>query len=335
MEVPTSSLSASDLRDQLGQAQVRWMQKICRSNQKAVNGYRTDKHYLQKGIWYVTDLRKACIEMKQQAMLKFLESNDKWVVGYAPPKYFSRIPDSSNFTGSRIMHFIAKKDVMPAEALKAAVAGLTIGECGMAYQISRYGALLDVLGEDKFNRLFGSEVGQPINIGYMVDDALQPMRLFVDFTQKAKMNKAGTENNRPIEIGQGVLIRGAKDFNLKKPFDHRQSHNALCCDSTPGHQRFLSLGSNEEGESEEEYHQKLLEGYNCPQDPLFIVPDSMKATFKQLCPTMELLKNHTVTEIDGYDPGSVQDFKIDLIKKIVKLPLEQVSMAFVNEYNSI
>lgn len=331
-----TSYDPAELRDQLGTAQVRWMQTICKGSNEALRGYHEEKGYIQKRVWYISDLRKACEELNQPGMLKFLEENNRWVLGYAPAKYFTKISDGGNFTKYRIMHFVAKQDVLPSEALKAAVAGLTIADCGVACQMARYGALLDVLGEPKFNRLFGNEAGQSINIGYRVDDELQPMRLFVDFTEEAKTGEAGERNHRPIKIGQLALINGVNNFPQKKPLGNWQSINVLCMDNTPGKQRFLYLGSSEEGETEEKMDQQLLEGYNCSEDPFYIVPEKLKETFKRFNPSIEEFKCDVVTEVEveGYDPHSIQDFKVDLIRDLVALPLEQVSMNFVKMHPS-
>ena len=162
--------SNAELRGRLGQGTVKWMKEITKGSNESLQGYQKDNSLLQKNMWYGPDLLEACKKCNQIKMVEFLMKGNKLLSGYASNKYFSTIPDSGNFTGARVMHLIAKKDVLPADTLKAAVAGLTICDCGMACQIARYGALLDVLGEEKFNRLFGKEHGQPINICYEINN---------------------------------------------------------------------------------------------------------------------------------------------------------------------
>ena len=322
-----------ELRDRLGEATTRWMQEICTASNEAESNYKKDKRYIQKCVWYASDLLKACKDLNQASMVKFLNDNYRLLLGYASPKYFDRIPDRSNLTGCRIMHFLAKAEVLPIEAFKAAVQGLTIADCGVTCQLARYGALLDILGEAKFNRLFGNEAGQPINIGYVVDDEKQPMRLFVDFTRSAKTCTAGQDGNRPVKKGQLILINGVAEYSLKKPLGVEKAYNAVCIDQTPGQQKFCALGLKAEGETESEINRKLIEAYNESEDPFILVTsDVMKAMFTAVCPTLLTRKDHQASRSKGYDKGSPQDFKIDLINDLIKLPLAQVSMAFVKNH---
>ena len=329
-----NQLVQNELRNKLGQATVKWMKEITKGSNEALGGYQKDNTFLQKKMWYGSDLLEACNKCNQNTMVDFLMKGNKLLSGYAPNKYFSTIPDSVNFTGVRVMHLIAKKDVLPSEALKAAVAGLTICDCGMACQIARYGALLDVLEEGKFNRLFGKEHGQSINLGYNIDDDLQPMRLFVDFTNAAKNALGGEINYRPVEIGQLILIDGVPTYTEKKPLGNWASHNVICYNKTSGEQRFGGFGLKNEGETEAEINQRLLNEYNRDEEPFKIVSSEVKSTLEKVVPQVAKLKDHKAAVVRGYAAASPQDFKIDLISDLVKMPLHEISISYVMNHLS-
>ena len=214
----------------------------------------------------------------------------------------------------------------------------------MACQMARYGGLLEVLGDDRFNRLFSAQVGQLMNIGHRIPDKLQPMRYFVDFTEAVNKKIMGEEGNRPVKTGQVVAFDGVSNYGFKKPYSQWKAHSTICIDDTAGAQKFVSVGTDPEGETESEICQNLLDEYNKEEDdPYLLFPenDEMVKNMKQLSSIFGE-KNASASmkklfpqaeKVGGYHPGTPQDFIIEIISDLMKLPHEQISMEFVKTHN--
>lgn len=275
-------------------------------------------------------------------MFDFIKKENKQLIGYVSPKFFDKIPEKDKLK-FRTWHFIAKPNVLPSDALKAAIKGLSIIDCGMACQIARYGALLDILEENKFNLLFSKNVLGLINIGHRDSDHLQPMRYFVDFTKAVDKNIVGEIGNRPVKIGQVVGFEGVKNYTFKYPYGQWKASNAICINDTPGEQKFVSLGTGPEGKTEAEICQNLLDNYNKHEEDLFIMApqgdkmvdhtnkmislfgkEAMNSSMKNLFPL--------ATKVEGYNSQTPQDFIVEIINDLIKLPLEQISIDFVKNH---
>lgn len=333
----------NSLRDKIGQATIRWIRLLDQNHQDALQKYPKDHKYLQKNVWYAEDLAKACQASTQPKMVAFIKKGNKQLIGYLNPKFFDKIKENEGKLKFRTWHFIAKSDVLPSDALKAALQGLSIMDCGMACQMARYGALLDLLGENKFNRLFGNQVGQLMNIGLRIYDELQPMRYFVAYTEAVNKNASGEKGNRPVKVGQLVGFEGVKTYSLKCLYGPWKASNTFCIKDTPGEQKFVSLGTGPDGMTESEICQTLLDKYNQDEDdPYLLAPNDdemvkpllllqsiggkefVSSTRKQLFPP--------ATKVEGYNPLTPEDFIIEIIRDLIKLPLEQVSMQFVKTH---
>lgn len=206
------------------------------------------------------------------------------------------------------------------------IQGPTIGECGMAVQLARYAALLDVLTKPKFDKLF-STPGHQINIGYMRDDETQPMRLFADFTKKAKERRLGSRNKRPVKVGQIVLFRGVENYHDKHPYGVGGSLNTVCTNATIGAQTFTNLRLNPKGITEAEIETWLLNSYNQDaEEPFSLFPKAYHAYLRAQNPRQASLKKHKATKTLGYDLGSPQGFKLPIIQELINAPLSDVTM---------
>lgn len=339
--MPTTQLSFH-ASDRLGEATSQWMQRM--SNK--------DPNNMREGIWYPNEHFLKSKKMDQK-LFEFLNKKAAYIRGYLNKKYFDYIndkgPNSNNvFNGKRIMHFLLKKEAEPSVALNSFLEGLFIVDCGVAVQIARYGALLELLGKDKFNILFGnSSKGQRMNLGYLIDDELQPMQYFVNFTtsamksglyeqingKKAPKDLVGTIGNRPVNVGQIVEFKGVVTHKYKHPWSADGGYNVVCTDSTPGHQLYMALGF-EKPKTEEEIIQLLINSYN-RQPTWEDKPEDLKDSLNQALSLQ--YANSIVSKLDpkkgeGFNSGSQQDFNYALIQELIDMPLNKVSMSFVKKH---
>jgi uncharacterized protein (UPF0305 family) len=328
VERPRDEKKLEKLRNALGDSVVKWMKIIAESNKEAMDNYKKDKTLIQKNIWYAEDHLKAC-ESLSPKMTAYIRKNKFQVTGRLNPNYFDITKDEKQ----NHMHYIAKKTVLASDALMEAIKGLTIIDCGIACRIAQYGALLDVLEIDKFNRLFGSAVGQSMNLNSTDGSDLQPMMYFVEVTFSAFKLGVGKIGNRPIKKGQTGAIEGADNYTDKFPFGIGGNMNVTCYDDTPGKQTFLGLGLNPEGESESEICEWLLKDYNQIKNPFFRSavkdhwePSEVKAIEKEVSKKFPPAK-----QVKGFNSESVEDFKAEIIYDLIEMPLEEVTMDFVKK----
>lgn len=313
------------IRQSLAESTVKWIKVIARSLQDSIAAQ--DPSCLDKGIWFPFYFLEAC-HRYDSATHNYVR-NTKWQMkGYAPPEFFERIPKNDAPLKCRVWEFLAKPDVLPSDALKAAIQGLSLIDCGMACQMARYLALLEVLKVDKFNRLFDSRVGQLMNIGYS-DDELQPMRYFVNFTTAANTKEKGTVGNRPVKEGEICCIEGVPEYQQKYPYMGWQSVNVICINEKPGEQKFVGLGIPSEGETEVEICKRLLDQYNKEENYSIFAPDELPVQFVQM---WSMLHPQKAEKVDGYHSGTPEGFIVEVIRDLVNRPLEEVSMAFVKNH---
>lgn len=328
----------------IAEATVRWITMIAQNAHDAMVNYSTDNKYLEQNMWYAEDLWKASLAAKNTTVIEWMKINHKQHIGYASPAHFHRILKPKNEVIQikfETNEFLVKPDVLPSAALKAAVTGLSIIDCGVACQIARYGALHDVLGEKKFNKLFSAESGELMNIGFTPNE-LQPMRFFVRASEACSKNDQGKPGNRPVKKGQLVGFEGAKYYEHKYPFSNWGNLNAICICDIPGQQKFVAFGTDPKGNTEKELCDLLLKNFKKNEDPYLIMAqdiESFRRTKEEVDSFSYSNKMYiqniydSITEVTGYCPGTIQEFIVELIDDLVKMPLEAVSMDYVKAYH--
>lgn len=324
------------LRDQLGTAVARSMQEMARTSEEAKRGRKRNQ-----GIWYPLDYIKA-LGAGNPTRYNYLREKGHLVNGWMPNQFFVPIysPIGPNTFRRRAWSFLAKKDVLPTDAIEAAKQGLSILDCGATCQIARYDALLQVLGAEKFNRLFGSAHGQRINVDYEIDDEMQPMRYFVDFTLAVKNQAPSTLDQRLIQVGQLVLFGGVPKYYQKHLSGMGANYNVICSDATFGRQRYVGHGLPSEGVSEEELALLMVREYNAKPDHYSRVPKEAIGQMEEIVEQgrVDTLANDRISEktplsrVRGFDPNSSQDFCIELIKDLIELPVNRVSIDYVKTH---
>lgn len=325
------------LRNQLGQHVADSMIEMVIGSEQAMK-----ESTPMKGIWYPQDYINAFGET-QSKWVERLRENGSLVDGWMPQQFWEPVYDQIglNTIKRRAWTFLAKKDVLPSDAIKAAKVGLCILECGAVCQIARYDALLKALGEDKFNRLFDEKQGgQRINVGYAIDDDLQPMKFFVDFTETAKKAAPGSLNKRIVKIGQIVLFHGVSEYHKKHPNGMGANYNVICMDDTNGAQKYIGHGLSSKGETEEEIALRMAKDFNQQPNYYSRLPESVKGEMKLILEEhkSESLKGRVVNlkrvfmAVEGFDRGSPQDFCLPLVADLIQKGPNEISMDYVKRH---
>ncbi len=320
-------------RTRYGQIVIQSMQEVLAHAKSEANTVGD----LEKGIWYAEDYCNALHRWGQNRRIQWFQTNQIFDKGFANPKYFDRKPGSG-------LHFIVKKTISATQALQAAITGVGIYDCGMVCQIARYRALEHILGTEKFNRLFDSHVeGARLNIGYLEDDHLQPMRLFIDFPTKERAEKALLEGtlhtmqqleDLPVQLGQLAYVHGTPEYPKKHAHGPAGAFNLFCSQETKGEQKFLGFGLDPKSVSAKSVYDRLSAEHNRPQNFQKLMTER---DFRDLQAMREQhgfiqYDSHTSDYVLGFMPDSVQDFKIALIWKLVHTPIDKIQPALLVNY---
>lgn len=326
------------LSDRLGNAVARSVQEMAAESEQAL---RTKK--ATQGVFYPGDLIHLLEASKEHALLEGARNQKCFINGWVNADYFDsvveKLPDRRRQI--RCFSFIAKDEVTASEALKAAKTGLRILDCGNVCEIALYDALLQELGEDKFNRLFSKEHGQKLNIGFTHDE-VQPMRYFCRFTEAAIQQIPGQVGSRRVQVGDVVSFNGVDEYRKKHPNGMGSNYNVVCIDATPGSQKYVGHGLSAKGAAEAEIALLMANEYNQKPDHFSRVPPKGYPFVRQILQdrnSASLAKDRVRTNkplkvVRGFDRGSPMALRADVIAALIELPLEQVSMDYVLSYLS-
>lgn len=263
---------------------ARTLQVIAADYENRCNKCLNDPQLLNNGIWmankYFSMLKSA--GNTAEPRLKLL-TDKNYIMDPLPPKGMEKIRvgivDKPTATGYKLAEVALKAGVLPSEALTAARTGLALLDCRAACQIAYYQAIHDVIGKDKFNIIFRADGEDPLLFGGKKNP--------IDHFLKAADITPQTKDKRPVEVGSWIAFENIGQYipkhNLLGDF---QALNAICIDATPGQQKFVGLGVNGEGCSEDEIEQALVEAHNeAPFTTEFITDELMAKMAKMEDPS--------------------------------------------------
>jgi len=248
-------------------------------------------------------------------------SNDKTreFIGFTNPNYFD-LTTSIQFENSLVSFFKSFDYIKPSEALKAFIIGPTFTECANIIQVSIYHLILNFVGDEKFDDLFGNllipftitpNIFMPILseiINKNEDNTYQAIignPLYFLFDEIYDLRLENLEHN---DI---VYIRGVEEYNLKHLSGASIGWNLICDkDESTGETKFIGFGPNEFGtrngsKTYEEMVKLLIDGYNKPQnnETLKIIEARKKVEeLKDSAINAESLKNDIIT---GFSSRSI------------------------------
>lgn len=293
------------------------LQAIAKRSRESLNGYAENPSFLDTGMWYPSDLFMALTKTQQTGKINLLMEKDAFYYGYANPEFFEPVKEQGGVERGRCA-FQVKDGVPAADALKEIRTGFTICDCTMAYSIAFYETLLDILGEEKFNRLFQGHfrmvLGQSLTF-------CTPENLLCEH-----------RNGSPfIKKGKRFYFEGVQYFHDKHLFSPWGGIHVVCIDDTANRQLFTGFGLDPEGETAEQIIQKLLEAYNEPADLTMGLSKELLDKFSIKIVYAQMCLDHQVTRerVIGLSASAPSDFKIDLINALIKASPEQVSSNFV------
>ncbi len=114
-----------------------------------------------------------------------------------------------------------------SEAIRSIFKGPSIVDCGNAVVICYYKALLEIIGDDKFDAYFTSNPFKPMRIQQCLEQGNCLIEDFCRFTDEAKHQPEGRENERLVEVGDLCGIEGIFYYTNKLPAGFGGSWNMI------------------------------------------------------------------------------------------------------------
>ncbi len=272
--------SGKQVQERLSEIAVATVRAIAADNQERMAGYKNNVHLLKSGVFYPNDYFMALESMDQVQRIDWFVKTGNLFHGIAPASHFVMQKDLQKPTGIRPLHFLLKPGAKPSEALAAIRQGLSLLSCGETCQIGYYEAIRGVLGTEKFDMLFAADSPTPLVIhADALDTPLEPLYIKTQPAQK-------------IAKGQIVQISNVPHYPFKHINGEAGSYLTMCCDDTPDHQTFTTLGLRPEGMSHQEVKEKLLEEFNSKPIGMRIVTPEVAARISKSLPFPELCEDY-------------------------------------------
>lgn len=224
-----------------------------------------NKHDAGKGIWYPVGYEKY---LKDELNT---EMNEAFWSGFANETFFEK---TGAFT------FKLKAGQKASEALLSFLNGPTVADCGNATTACYYKCVLDIIGEEKFDQLFGSDTYALTITQRGITDLNCPLYYLSDYTESSKKMTSGILGKRPLKIGEECHFGGVLWYANKHPGGFSGGWNVIYCgNSGEGDQLFMAHGF-ERPLTEKEINQRLIAAYNRERTP------------KEECQANQLKKPH-------------------------------------------
>ncbi len=229
-------------------------QSVIRDAEDRKNNYQRDYKLLGSGYWYQNDYFRALKEMKQISRLDYFKKNGSFYLGH-PPKGFVHVKDDQQPGGKRPCGYTLKQGVVPTEALKSVRQSLCFIDCQEAIQLAYYDTLLEVWGDEVFNRRFGFEGGTPL--AFDVDTGRTPLLAFME---QEVFETTDEKFYSSIRKGDELYFRNIPLYSFKHCNGEAMAYHCLCIEAGD-EKRFIALGIRKQV-NEEQMLEVLADEFN-------------------------------------------------------------------------
>ena len=308
-----STFSSVDVEEEaIGKEEVVLMERAISKGIINTMSQFLNKHKMTKGIWYPNDYRKYLMDEFD------IEMDESFCTGFANNKFFEK---TGCFT------FELKEGEKASEALLSFLEGPTVADCGNATMACYYKCVLDIVGNDKFDALFGSKPFT-LTIGrHGITDDKSPISYLAEYAEASDKTTTGILGKRPLEIGQECHFDGIIWYGNKHPEGFGGGWNVIYIgNNKKGEQLFMAHGF-EKPLTENEINKKLVELYNrerTPQDEQHVI-QAKKPQLYDKETNKYLVSHYTISDeeiektpgkfIKGFLVGSIRGLKVaELIK---------------------
>ena len=279
-------------RSILASTAVETLQAIASDSKMRMEGYPKNYELLGSGIFRPDEYYKALKEMHQSDRIEYFVKKGSFVHGYVSTKHFKMIPQTQSDlypTGFSKHCFVLKEGIEPTEALAALGGTIALLRCGETCQISYYRAINHLLGDAKFNMLFAANSLTPLKLGQSCEN---PINYLITATPAGGRMTKG--NVRQID--------NASIYNIKHVTGEAAVLTTLCCDDTPGKERFTTLGIDPQGLTHAEVDEALMAEFNKDSISIASVTDTVArhlfmGRYDELLPIHKHYANRQISSI--------------------------------------
>ena len=156
--------------------------------------------------------------------------------------------------------------VKPSDAVRSFLKGPTIADCGNAVVICCYKAILDVVGDEKFDQFF-SDPENPLKIRQIQIDQVSTLSLFCRYTKAADQMFTGEKGKRPLNIGEQCAFTGSVYYPYKHPDGFGAAWNVIYGGYNENHEQIFYAHGFSKPLTEREIIQLLFKEHNLERTP--------------------------------------------------------------------
>jgi hypothetical protein len=205
---------------------------------------------MNKGVWYAHSFSAYMKENGKQMPQHYWK-------GYASDKYFEN-------------HGFYKFQLLPgksaSEAIDAFFKGLTVCECYSAIMAIEYRTLMQTMGREKFDEVFGSK-DKPVKNTMKIEaqpSTDNPLNSLSTATDAAKEQNSGKFGDRPAKPGEWYYFYNHPQYLLKHPAGAFQGENSLYMGKDEkGEQTWRGYGVDQV--TEQEMLEEMASAHNSPR----------------------------------------------------------------------
>lgn len=212
------------------------MEKICAEYEKAMLataenvGKAEVRARLYDGIWYPVHHFKALKRHGLDERISLLARQRAFLDGRVALGVFERCPSKLGPLSFRLV-----EGFTPSEGLNALDGGLSILDCGTVCVLADFRALQDVLGTEKFNRLFSKKLLFDLN-------SLMELRKRKEIKDESELQEGDSCYFQSIKTSTDASGKEIPGYVDTHPFDHGRGWNVICRGGNEKEKTYLGFG---------------------------------------------------------------------------------------------
>jgi len=187
------------------------------------------ENMLSSGIWYAAAYYKVLCHFQKRDLVQNWVKSGAFFHGHLPEECFTLVPDLKTPTGMRVNSFRIKANRTPSSVLDQIEKGLSFLDCGILCTLSVYKALCDILGNEKFDYLFGADSPFPFHLS---GDQFSPLIHI--------LIKQSIQDESAVRRGDICYFSNIKEYIAKHPVGISRGFQVLCSQDNPN--RFIGFG---------------------------------------------------------------------------------------------
>ncbi|MCX6990948.1 MAG: hypothetical protein NTX49_07810 [Chlamydiae bacterium] len=268
-----------------------------------------DGTLLHKGVWYATEFYKACKRLSNLPLASSSVDLGSTYHGHGPQEVVTHIEDATSPTGRHLYAFSLKEGIRASKAMLHLKEGLSFLDCGNVCYLASYFALLDLLGEEKFDILFGFD--SPFR-WTLTADSQSPLSVLFP--------RCFLQNKSQIQLGDIAYFSNCKQYVVKHIASQARGIHLLCASDSP--HKYLVFGLVPKPIYQAEVEYMLYECFNEePIDDDFYPPHVWKQIYTKslLC---DEEKNRQLVSSYRNRTMSWEEFQVAPSRLEGKLPVE-------------